>query len=298
MPRPLSPATKRKVLNLLFSHGRREVVRRMKKEAPSISGGTVTSIESEFEEDVHRKGLERASEEWKVSDIVEPLKEYGRYAAENKISITDMLPGAHIAKSLRKMGVDPSEADEFVEELRALHDSKIPVAVVLRIRDTAVSIATQHGISPEEAIGHFDRDVLRNYGAMLGLRERVDGIINELVRNQAELDDLQGKLNEQLAEYRARTQAITDYATLRSRGVGDEMMISLNTLLTETNLSLDGVMQELTEYSHLQRTYAKLQEEVEGLRAEVGNLEARKKELEEAAKPSKSDETTPSTQSP
>ena len=110
----LSQSRQKKIIRAHLQEGlHRNEIARTKKE-----GGSTVSREIErFENEVEKNGIEQASENYGVSQIVQELHEIAVLKKEKKLTNEDLSDGAGVASTLKRLKVEPTIVEQFVKEV-------------------------------------------------------------------------------------------------------------------------------------------------------------------------------------
>ena len=198
----------------------------------------------------------------------------------NAIGDLDARKGA-LESELSAANGDLREKKALLIQLRQMQQSGLSVGQMERIRDIVSKISSRRGISPDQALSHFESDVLKNYDLALGLESEIirlqetkDSISSQFEEKRQRLESQEKVLAEKVsaleARYQNEQQEIKSYSELRAMGVDGQRLLSWNKLLSEAKLDYGVVESELKQNGNLKA----LEEEIS---SRLKNLEEQEK---------------------
>ena len=171
---------------------------------------------------------------------------------------------------------DLREKKALLIQLRQMQQSGLSVDQMERIRDIVSKISSRRGISPDQALAHFESDVLKNYDLALGLESEIirlqetrESISSQFEEKRRSFESQEKSLAEKISSLEARYQneqkEIKSYSELRAMGVDGQRLLSWNKLLSDANLDYGVVESELKQQGNLKSLEQEISSRVKNL---------------------------------
>lgn len=228
------------------------------------------------------------NENYNPQEIISKLNAIGDLQVR-KTALEDELVSAN---------ADLREKKALAIEVRKVQQTGLSVEQIERLRDVISKISARRGISVDQAMSHFESDVLNNYDLALGLegevmrlQETKRSVASEVeeARKKIELNEKESlsKMTELETRYQNTRAEIQAYSELRASGIDGTKILALNELITKLELDYGVVMAELRDHGNLvalkdktSKELAAIREEVKALAASVNGLKEQKQFLE------------------
>jgi len=229
---------------------------------------------------------------------------------KNVVSLDDELSGLQssiktskdqehaLKQEINKLTNQAHSLKDQLAEAKNLADIEISVSQVQKLRNLLVDISSKRGMSAQQAMISFQKDILDNYDLLLGLRPEIDRLTkekNKLVREKKSiLEDQETKklatqrsLERIQGEYGAKKKQVEDYSMLRSKDITDEVLLAWGRVIKDSNLTLKVVEAELRSVGSLANVEKEAQHKIDDLtkrvnllNSDINDLESKKSALE------------------
>ena len=179
---------------------------------------------------------------------------------------------------------DLQEKKVLLIQLRQLQHSGMSVEQIERLRDLVSKISSRRGINADQAMNHFQEDVVKNYDLALGLegdvmrlQETKNSLSSEFEERRKGLEAGVKSVEEKLAEleskYEGKKAELQAYSDLLASGVDGSRILLWQQLISSQGLDYGVIESELKQHGDLK----KLEEEA---RNRISDLEFRESKLQ------------------
>lgn len=193
---------------------------------------------------------------------------------------------------------DLREKKALVVQLRQMQQAGLSISQIERIRDIVTKISARRGINPDQAVGNFENDVLKNYDLALGLegevmrlQETKSSLAAEFEERKKSYDSKEKstleKIQELESKYESSREEINAYSELRAMGVNEKRILAWHQIISDKGLDWGALESELRKLGSLisfeeeaSRRLAGLQDQERVLAASVSGLKEQKDILE------------------
>jgi chromosome segregation ATPase len=160
------------------------------------------------------------------------------------------------------------------------------------LRRTVAAIGARNRLDARGSMRKLLTDLQNQYDPVLGFENQLSMLKSRIEKYELDTDTARSTLLNLAARYRARTSAIDAMEALAGKGVGDEQIVYLNSLLVKAgSAGVEEFSEGLTKYDSLQGLIAakeeavkRLGEEADRLGSQVEDLKAEKAQLEDSIK--------------
>ena len=175
-------------------------------------------------------------------------------------------------------------------QLRQLQNSGLSVDQIERLRDIVSKISARRGMNADQAMNHFQEDVLKNYDLALGLegevmrlQETKNSLSTESEERRKMLEasekHLQAKLGELETNYETRKAELQAYSELQAAGVDGTRIQLWHQLIKDQGLDYGKIESELKNQGNLKRLEEEAQNRVKDLEYQQQKLQSLVSEL-------------------
>jgi len=166
-------------------------------------------------------------------------------------------------KGVKAVEDEIHQKEALVEQARSLQSSGLSIEMVEDVKKLAVDMGAKRGMRPDEALAKFSKEVLKEYDSVLGLQPKVASLKQELDKSRAELKDEQEKLDVASKALGSFGEVVKSYSALQEKGVKDEVVTSLNTVISQTGLTPKEIELDLLKNRSLAQYNGALEKQIE-----------------------------------
>ncbi|MDA4130034.1 MAG: hypothetical protein OK457_04635 [Thaumarchaeota archaeon] len=207
--------------------------------------------------------------------VVDSLKQFDDLKSRISTLEGELKDGRGDLETLQRKIVD-ADSEQIAKQatldsLQVIENTGLDATGMQKITDTVVKISAAHGLNRREALDKFNKDLLENYDASLGLEPEIrklnaqrGELLGELEKLRSQMkkvvSDAQQELDAINGERQKKQEELGAYTNLRTKGVTDATLLGLSLLIEEA--SIDDIWQTIKGISDLNKILDRKREEV------------------------------------